>query len=215
LGVNLVESVGWLGVVPVALLVYAVLRRWADASVREWVAIAGLFFAWALGTHVHVGGQNIAMIMPAAIIRWIPFAANARMPGRAMVVVYLALAILSAIALDAWPRARRLPILATILTALLVSADFLSAPVPITAMTCPEIYNVIRERAEPGSLAELPMSVGDGLRANTLFDQRFLVCQTLAHGRPVVSGVNSRLAPGIIAAYRSDPLLAPWLRLSA
>jgi hypothetical protein len=214
LNVNLVESVAWLGVAPFALLVYAVRRRWADAAVREWVAIGGLFFVWALGAHVHIAGLNLGMIMPATIIRWVPFASNVRMPGRAMVVVYLALAVLSALALDAWPRARRRSVMAPLLATLLVSADFLSVPIPLAAMTCPGIYDLIRTQPEPGSVAELPMSIGDGLGANTLFDQRFLVCQTLAHGRPVVSGVNSRLAPGIIAGFRADPLLAAWLRLS-
>jgi len=214
LGIDLFESIGWLGIVPVVLLVYAIRKKWADAGVREWIVIASVFFVWALGSHVHVAGWNTGLITPAAVVRWIPFVSNARMPGRAMVVVYLALGMLSAVALDAWPRAGRVPLLLPVLAAVLVSVDFLSAPFPIASMTCPRIYESIRESAAAGSVAELPMSVGDGLRANALFDQRFLVCQTLVHERPVVSGVNSRLPPKIIAAYRSDPLLAAWLRLS-
>jgi hypothetical protein len=34
------------------------------------------------------------------------------------------------------------------------------------------------------------------------------------HGRPMVGGVVARLSPEVLDAYRRDPLLAAWLRLS-
>ena len=40
-----------------------------------------------------------------------------------------------------------------------------------------------------------------------------LACQTV-HGHPLVGGFVARLSPRVVASYRSDPLLAGWMRLS-
>src|SRR5437762_1015810 len=71
-------------------------RRLRDADVRVWTAIGAVFLLWSLGTHVHIAGRNIGFITPAAFLQFIPIVSNARMSGRAMVVVYLAVAMLAA-----------------------------------------------------------------------------------------------------------------------
>lgn len=55
--------------------------------------------------------------------------------------------------------------------------------------------------------------MADGLGAITPTDNRMLVCQTI-HQRPLVGGFVARLSPQVLAAYRADPLIAEWLRLS-
>ena len=94
LGIDLIESGAWLGVAPFLLAAVAVRGRWAHPVVRQWFILGSIFLVWALGSHVHAAGRNTGLIVPEVLLRYVPIAANARMPGRAMVVVYLALAML-------------------------------------------------------------------------------------------------------------------------
>jgi hypothetical protein len=168
---------------------------------------------WAFGSHVHVAGLNTAFIMPAAVLQFIPIVSNARMPGRAMVVVYLALAMLAAFALgDIRARGRTIAVIA--LVAVVVAIDFWIAPFPITRVGCSRIYSTLRDRPEPGTVAELPLAMGDGLGSmTTINDRAALACQMI-HERPIIGGFIARLSPRIVARYEADPLLASWLRLS-
>ena len=98
LDVDAIESSAWLGVVPAILAVWVIRRRWQLPVVRRWTAVAVLFFIWSLGPHLMVAGANTGLILPQTVIRLIPVLSNARIPGRAMVVVYLAIAVLAAVA---------------------------------------------------------------------------------------------------------------------
>jgi hypothetical protein len=213
MGIDAIESGAWLGIVPVVLVVYALRRRWSDPAVRQWTAVGAVFFVWALGSHVHAGGLNTGLIMPATLIRYLPIVSNARMPGRTIVVVYLAMAVLAAVAIAHWQGRWRHATVAIAAVVVLVVVDYLAAPFPLTAMECPAIYQVLRDRPEPGSLAELPLGLGDGFGPVTPVDMRFLLCQTI-HERPLVGGVTSRLPPNVVAYYKADPLISGWLRLS-
>jgi hypothetical protein len=210
LGIDLIESGAWLGVAPVLLAAVAVRGRWDLPVVRQWFILGSIFFVWALGSHVHAAGRNTGLLVPEVLLRYVPIAANARMPGRAMVVVYLALAMLAAMSI---PRFGRRSALVCSVCAVLVLADFWIAPFPTASIECPAIYRVLRDRPESGAVAELPLGLGDGLGALTPFDDRVLVCQTI-HGRPLVGGVLARLPSNVFATYRADPLIAAWLRLS-
>jgi hypothetical protein len=153
------------------------------------------------------------MVTPAAIVRFLPIASNARIPARAMVLVYLTLAMLSAIAVRAIRQrhggTRLVALLATVL-----AIDFFAAPVPTVPVACPAIYDTLRERPEQGALVELPLGFGDGFGALTPVENRvMLACQTV-HERPLVGGFVARLSPRVTAAYRSDALLAAFLTLS-
>ena len=170
-----------------------------------------MFLVWALGSHVHAAGHNTGLLMPEVLLRYVPIAANARMPGRAMVVVYLAVAVLAAMSI---PRFGRRPALVCSgLCGRWCSADFWIAPFPTVSIECPAIYRVLRDRPESGAVAELPLGLGDGFGAITPVDHRVLVCQTV-HGRPLVGGVLARLSSTVLTNYRADPLIAAWLRLS-
>ena len=166
---------------------------------------------WALGPHVHAAGQNTGMIMPEVLLRFVPIAANARMPGRAMVMVYLAIAMLAASA-AAHVRWRR-PVVAVSGLVALVLAEFFVSPFPLVPIECPGIYRVLKDRPESGALVELPLGVGDGFGDVTVTDRRMLVCQTV-HERPLVGGALARLPANILSSYVADPLIATWLRLS-
>ena len=66
------------------------------------------------------------------------------MPGRTILVVYLAMTVLSAVTIAHWRGRWRHPALAV--AAVLVLVDYLAAPFPLTAMECPGIYQVLRDR---------------------------------------------------------------------
>ena len=213
LGIDWIESIGWLGIAPVGLAIYALRRKWSEPVVRQWALVGAVFFVWALGAHVHAGGYNTGLIMPATLVRYLPIISNARMPGRTILVVSLAIGVLSAVMVADWRVHRRQPLLAVAAFLVLVFVDYLSTPFPLSAMDCPDIYRVLRGRPEQGSLAELPVGLGDGFGPVTPVDARFLLCQTI-HERPLVGGVTSRLPPNVMAYYKADPLIAGWLRLS-
>ena len=213
-GISLVEGGAWLGVAPVGLAIYAVRHQWRDPAVRRLLVIGLMFFAWALGPHLLVLGRNTGMILPQTLLRYIPIASNARMPGRAMVVVYLALATLGALGVAGWKAAHGGSSLLVPALCLAVLADFFVAPFPLVPIECPQIYQTLRDRPERGSLAELPLGIVDGLIGDlTPVDHRMFLCQ-MTHGRPLVGGVLGRLPSNVLPRYEADPLLSGWLRLS-
>jgi hypothetical protein len=167
LGIDVVESGAWLGVGVIVFVVFAIRRRSADVVVREWMIVAGVFFVWALGSHVHAAGQNLGFVAPAALIRWIPFAANARMPGRTMAVVYLALGIVAAAGVAEWERRLRYAFLAPLVAVAAILVDFVPAPFPLSEMRCPPLYDIMRTRPEPGSVAEMALFLGTGVGNTT------------------------------------------------
>lgn len=213
LGIDVIECGAWLGIVPVVLSAYALRRHRQDAILRIWFMIAIVFTVWAIGTHTQIAGANTGMIMPGAFLRWVPIVSNARIPGRAMVIVYLALALMTAIGLSTYRRASGRPAAAGAVIIALLLIELTPAPFPVVRVQCASIYGLLRTRPERGSVVELPLGLGDGLGALTLTDHRMLMCQSV-HGRPLVGGIVARLPPSVLAFYRSDPLLASLMRLS-
>ena len=85
------------------------------------------------------------------------------MPGRAMIVVDLAVAMVAAAGIAAERRSRRWsPAFAALGVALIVLDD-IPAPFATTRVACPGIYQVLQARPERGAVAELPLGIGDGL----------------------------------------------------
>jgi hypothetical protein len=230
-GIDAVESTAWLGVAPVLLAAWALRRHLGAAgipmdrgstappdpeismSVRHWTIIGALFFLWALGPHLMAFGTNTGMILPQALLRYVPLVNNARMPGRAIVVVYLALAVLVSVAVAGWRSTSRGRLAVIGATALAVIVDYLPAPFPLVAMDRPAIYDTLRDRVEQGAVCELPLGIRHGLGGNGTFDDRVLFYQTI-HQRPLTGGFVARLPASVASAYEADPLLAGLLRLS-
>jgi hypothetical protein len=211
-GISLVEGGAWLGLAPAALAIYTARHRWSDPAVLRWIVIGSVFFVWALGPHLFVMGRNTGMILPQTLLRYVPVVSNARMPGRAMVAVYLALGMLASLGMARSNAARGSSLLVPALC-LAVFADFVAAPFPLVDAGCPPIYQLLHDRPERGALAELPLGIGDGMGELTPVDHRMFLCQ-MVHERPLVGGVVSRLPPDVLRIYQADPLLSEWLRLS-
>src|SRR5207245_2015385 len=68
--------------------------------------IAGVCFVWSLGPYLRVLGFNTGVMLPQTVLRYVPIVANARIPGRAFVIVQLMAAILGAMALASIDAAR-------------------------------------------------------------------------------------------------------------
>ena len=224
-GVDVIESTAWLGVAPLALAIWIVRRHWSLSSgslserirshlVRQWVFVGLVFFIVALGPHLMAFGTSTAMILPQAFIRYIPLVDNARIPGRAMVVVYLSLAILSGLAVAEWRSRSRYPVGALIAVAALVIVDYLPVPFPLVPLNRPAVYETLCDRPEQGAVLELPLGIRDGFGSRGKFDERVLFYQTI-HERPLVGGFAARLPTSIAKAYEADPLITALLRLSA
>jgi hypothetical protein len=213
LDVDAIESSAWLGVVPAILAVWVIRRRWQLPVVRRWTAVAVLFFIWSLGPHLMIAGANTGLILPQTVIRLIPVLSNARIPGRAMVVVYLAIAVLAAVAVAQYRSRDRRSALAAVLIGSAIVADYLPAPFPLTRLDPPALYSVLRNRPERGAVCELPFGFRDGFGEHGTFDDRILFYQTL-HERPLVGGFVARLSPSVSRFYEHDRLLGTFLRLS-
>ena len=111
-----------------------------------------VFAIWALGPFLTIGGLDMGLPLPQALARFVPLVENARMPGRAMVCVYLALGVLMALRLAGVAGLKAsATVVPTFRSALgrpsvqwallvLLALDYLHAPIPLTALDRPAVY---------------------------------------------------------------------------
>ena len=193
LGLNRIEQVAWLGVVPTGVLLVG-RGRWFDrVEARRWKVVVAGFLVWALGPFLAIAGRDLGLPLPEALARLMPLVDNARVPGRAMVGVYLSLGVLMALRLaglkasatthaglkasattDVEPTfrsavirsaaTRSAPAFEWALIACL-AADYLSAPLPLTPLDRPAIYEQLAGVQDESPVIEVPFGVGDGLSA--------------------------------------------------
>jgi hypothetical protein len=144
-------------------------------------------------------GLNTAMILPQTLLRYVPLLNNARVPGRAIVVTYLALSTLTAVAVAEWRANAKRGIPVALVVAVAVTADYLPAPFPLISMSHPAVYDELRDRAEEGAVCELPPGLRDGFGQQGAFDDGVLFYQTIhqAAGRwvrcPLVAHRHRRI----------------------
>jgi hypothetical protein len=206
LGDNYVETVAWLGVVPLLLV-----AGWRSPAIRAWRIVAAVFFLWALGPFLHVGGFDTGLKLPAILLRFVPFVANARMPGRAMVMVYAAVAVLIAHRVAASERLR-VPAIVWLLVGLVVF-EFWDAPLPLTGLDRPAVYAALAQ-AEPGAVCEVPLGIGDGLSAGVGSQERRALFYATQHGHPLVGGYIGRMPADAAERYERMPVAGTLLALS-
>jgi uncharacterized membrane protein len=167
LGLDGIEGVGWIGLVPVIVLVSG-RGKWLDREeARRWMFVLVVSAICALST-------------------------------RAMVGVYLALGMLMALRLAS---ARSATITGLIV---LMAFDYLYAPIPLTRLDRPAVYEQLASIDDGGAVIEVPFRMGDG---------RPLYYATI-HGHPVVGGYVHRMPPTVAQAYAVMPVIGNLLRLS-
>jgi hypothetical protein len=210
LGINPIEQPAWLGIVPMLLLVGAIrFRASLPETARPWFWIAGVFAVWSLGPSLTVAGLDTGLLLPQALARYIPIVSNARMPGRALIFVQLAVGVLGAMAVSSWGwnRAR----VATLTVVLMFES--LPAPYPLYRVPGYDAIDASLRASAPGAVVELPTGTRDGFGEWGRFDQRALAHQTL-HERPLVGGAVSRVPPRVTSGYRNTPAVAALFELS-
>jgi hypothetical protein len=182
--------------------------------VQPWVITGAVFMTWALGPWLMAFGRQTPFMLPALAIRYVPIVANARIPGRAMLVVYLAVAMLAAIG-TAWLMAgrRRARMIGWGL-ALLLAVECAPASPPIFTPEIASQYAALKERDRAGAVCELPLGIRDGFGETGRFDSSVLMHQTV-HERPIVGGFLARLPPAIASQYAAMPVIGSFLRLSS
>lgn len=207
-GIDPIEQCGWLGVPAVVAIALAALW-WRSIDGRRLAFCATMFLAWALGPWLTIAGSQTGVLLPAFALRWVPVVNNARMPGRALVVVYLVLGLLAAIALAR--RSRGSDRLMTLLLIALVTADYAAVPFPVSRAEVPAVYARISNI--DGNVLELPMGIRDGFGETGRFDSQAMLNQTL-HRRPILGGFVARLAPAIRDRYLANPVMRSLLSAS-
>jgi hypothetical protein len=211
LGVDAFEQVAWIGPGVIALAAAGLLLRRRDPSLRAWIVAGIIFFIWAFGPYLVAFGRDLQVLMPATLVRFVPFVSNARIPARAIVVVYLCLAVLAAFGFAAL-RDRGREGLAAVLF-LLVVLDGFPARARAFRIDRPAVYDALAARTEAGAVCELPLGIRDGFAERGRANSSVQLYQTI-HGRPIAGGFVARLPPRLTAAYEADPVLGPLLRLS-
>jgi hypothetical protein len=211
LGVDYIETVAWIGIVPAALLLLS-RRRDTPPSPHErvWWIVAAAFALWAAGPFLTVAGFDIGLWLPESLARYVPFVANARVPGRAMAGVYLALAVLMAIRFSQSSRLQAPALQWLLIAAVLV--DYCDAPVPLTRLDDPPSYRALAA-APPGAVCEVPFGIGDGLGGVGSQDRRVLFYATI-HAHPLAGGYIGRMPPDAERRYEALPVAGDLLRLS-
>jgi len=198
----------------VAALTMLMAWRLGWRAPRWWVALALGFGVLALGPFVHVAGVNTYVPGPWALLRYVPIVGLARMPGRFSVVMFLAVAVLCATALEwigrKYPERRR-PML--VIVAVLLLAELVPAPLTLHSAAVPRVYQQVA--AAPGEVRvlDLPTGIRDGTTSVGNFSPLSLFFQT-RHGKPIIGGYLSRVADDRVAALRRNDVIDGLIVLS-
>ena len=208
-GIDLMEQAAWPGLMPLVLLALILVRRTRlEADGRRWMWLAALFFVWSCGAYLTIAGLDTGLPMPQALARFVPILSNARMPGRAFVMVQLAAAVVSAIvvARAGWrPR----------VVAALIAVAALDSAVSIPLYRLPKSGALEERLRDAGrqAVVELPVGIRDGFGEMGRFDHRALVFQT-AHRQPIAGGFVARLSARTRQTYESNAALRSLLQMS-
>ena len=213
-GIDRIEAVGWLGIVPL-LVLFTGKGKWLDADeARCWKIVLVVFVVWALGPFLTAFGYDLGLPLPEALARFVPLVSNARMPGRAMVGVYLALGVLMILRLAAKEGLWKQPAAQWALIGLL-ALDYLNAPVPLTALDQPLVYQRLAAIDDEAPVIDVPFGIGDGLSPGVGAQDRRILYYATIHGHPLVGGFIGRMPPDAAQAYLAMPIVGNVLRLSS
>jgi hypothetical protein len=183
------EATVYLGLINVALLGWLWLKGCREDRKILAYLLTGMavFCVFASGDVLHAVGHRV-IPMPGNLLSHLPFFRNVRTPSRAIVFVYLFLAIGVGLAVaQLWKQPpRRIGRWAVAIVAALVVVDFLPVrPLALTPFVCSPGLTLIRDDPEHDfGVLDLPKTayVPDNL----------YMSQQLCHGRPITGGNTSR-----------------------
>jgi hypothetical protein len=197
------ESVGYLGVLCIGLLLVSG-RVLVERAARH-VLLLLCFLVLSFGANLHIKGMTIPVVLPYALIRYVPILGNARAPGRLMAYACLFLGVLVAIAFSYQLREgflRKRKWVAALL-ALGICADFWTPCRTTTPVRLPPAYTAIlrQEPTKDFGILDLP-------GRSVLLSARYMMYQTL-HQIPIVQGYLARKpSRSLIDSLEYEDLLA-------
>ncbi|MBZ5557202.1 MAG: hypothetical protein LAO77_08020 [Acidobacteriia bacterium] len=185
-GGNFTLQTAYLGYTPIVLAAVAVAKA-ARHAARPWAWSAVVFFFFALGPFLHLGGVDRNIPLPQHLIYWLPPFSGVRDLSMYVVPLMLALALLASLGLSALLRERSGLTRSALLigTIGLALAEFAVLPFPLFAAQIPAAYRDIARDPDPGAVLELPLSTTTPM---------YQYYQTV-HGKPLLSGYLNRLHP--------------------
>jgi hypothetical protein len=186
---------------------------------RLWIGIAAIFGVWALGPYLRILGTHTGLWLPASLTQYVPILSSARMPSRAMVMVYLSVAVLLSIALAARQRATGRPpragadagVMLAIVVVILI--DFAAQPIALYRIDRPALFQQLAAMP-PGAVCALPLGLRDGIGELGRFEHRALADQMI-HGKPIIGGFIARLPKPVFQQHEQAPIIGSLLRLSS
>ena len=204
---NAWEMSVYLGIANVALLTWSVVTREAFKLSGYLFCLSGIafFMLFAVGSSLHVLGKTFAFpLLPTALMEHIPLLRNVRTPSRAIVYVYLFLALATGLAikhlffekeryLSKWKTTYRLrPLLLGALSAF-IFFDFYPANIESTKVSCPPAYGIIRDDpSKTFGILDLPMTYISG---------NYYMMYQICHAKPIVHATISRKLKKSLSDY--------------
>jgi hypothetical protein len=179
---------GWVNIAVLAWLCFAARRK--DIGLVTYVLCGmGLFCVLASGDSLHVLWHE-SIPMPDLVLSQLPFFKNVRTPSRAIMFVYLFLAIGVGYAISLASRYPQRLIdrwVVAVVSGLIVLDFFPARRLPMTPVVCSPGLAVIRDDPAKGfGVLNLPNSKPDYEPGN------FYMLQQTCHGRPIAQGNTSR-----------------------
>jgi hypothetical protein len=201
LSIDPMEGSAWIGVVlPVVLLTMTLGGVRLGRSGSYWRRSAVVFGLWALGPYLVVLGTQTGILLPGAAIHFVPVINNARIPGRALVMVAFALSMMLALKLN-----QRNGRFVSVVLALALLGESTAAPMPLAPLPDDAAYAAIAADPSHSAVLTIPFGARDGFRDAGRFDTEALFAQTV-HRHPIVGGFVARLSPRTRAWYeRTEP----------
>lgn len=216
------DSVVYLGVVTVALALFGVWKRRDDLIVRCAVAVALCFWVMSLGTFLHINGSwiftDMRIPLPYLAMTDIPLIGENRTPCRFHLMTIFAVALLAGYGFRELSDrlatlSKQWHMLALGAVPLLIMLDTLPPTQNPGTMNVPPIFSEIAKDRDIYSILELPLSRWSAIYRNGSGNPSSLMYYQTIHGKPIFSGLASRLPPEDLDF--KDPILNLLVEISA
>jgi hypothetical protein len=159
-----------------------------------------------------IGGFDTGLKLPAILLRYVPFVANARIPGRAIVGLFMALAVLAGAELGSGRRWLRTGLAQWLIIAI-VAVEYWDGPILLTPLDRPAAYQLLAASPE-GAVCEVPFGIGDGLSTGVGSQDRAALYYATVHQHPLAGGYIGRMPADAARRYEAMPITGSLLRLS-
>ncbi|MEJ2210260.1 MAG: interleukin-like EMT inducer domain-containing protein [Anaerolineae bacterium] len=212
----------YLGYGLLALAAVGVVAGRRRPAVRFWLLSAAVFWLLTLGPTLQVNGHDTGLPLPFALVARLPFFKGNRYPSRYSVLLFLSLGLLVAYGVQAMGRRLRLPRgrAATagygLLLAVVLLFGHLSAPLPLSDMRVPQVYQAIAgEMPGDWTLLDIPVAWRNGFRVTgtqhpiIMFEQYY----QSVHGKRLLAGNTSRNPPLKFQYFTRAPVINTLIAL--